>query len=64
MTAPTAERSIETLFKTMQIINRMEKSDAKFNIDNGNNENLRIEYIDQPDMPITPRVTIIKHIEQ
>ena len=48
----------------MQFINGMEKSDKKFNIDNGDNENFRIEYIDQPDMPITPRATIIKHIEQ
>ena len=64
MTTPTVERSIEALLKTMQFINGMEKSDKKFNIDNGNNENFRIEYIDQPDMPITPRATIIKHIEQ
>ncbi len=64
MTTPTAERSIETLIRTMQFINGMEMSDKKLNIDSGNNENFQIEYIDRPDMPITPKATIIKHIEQ
>jgi hypothetical protein len=60
LTTPTAERSIETLNLAMQFIASLENSKTPFNINSGNTDNFRIEYIDDLNKPITPRAVFIK----